>query len=81
MELSSYGMSRERGYLSDFEIDAIALPPEFDAIVDAADTLSAILTSGRPRYLLEQLPQPDRPAFSPKPATRRPGSRWSVTRS
>lgn len=63
MELSTYGMSRERGYLSDFEIDEISLPPEFDTIVEAADTLSAILTTGRTRHWLEQLPQPDMAAF------------------
>ncbi|QLC23739.1 indoleamine 2,3-dioxygenase [Parasphingopyxis algicola] len=63
MELSTYGMSRERGYLSDFEIDEISLPPEFDTIVEAANTLSAILTTGRARHWLEQLPQPDMTAF------------------
>ncbi|MEM8697040.1 MAG: indoleamine 2,3-dioxygenase [Pseudomonadota bacterium] len=63
MELSTYGMSRERGYLSDFEIDEITLPPEFDAIVETADTLSAILTTGRARHWLKQLPQPDMQAF------------------
>ncbi len=31
MELEDYGMSRERGYLSHYEIDTIELPERFDA--------------------------------------------------
>ncbi|MGP1352621.1 MAG: indoleamine 2,3-dioxygenase [Parasphingopyxis sp.] len=63
MELSTYGMSRERGYLSDFEIDTITLPSALDGPVQAAGDLSAILTSGRARHWLAQVPQPDMAAF------------------
>ena len=33
MELSDYGMSRERGYLSHYEIDDVELPERFDPIL------------------------------------------------
>ena len=59
MELSDYGLSRERGFLSQYEIDEIALPSAFDPIVAAADGLSALLTSGRVRHWLASLPDPD----------------------
>ena len=59
MELKDYGMSRERGYLSHYEIDEITLPPQFYPIVKAAGILSALLTSGRVRHFLDALPDPD----------------------
>ena len=58
MELKDYGMSRTRGFLSHYEIDEIALPAQFDAIVEAAANLSGLLTTGRVRHWLDQLPDP-----------------------
>ena len=58
MELSNYGMSRERGYLSHYEIDSITLPADFDPIVEAAGILSGLLTTGRVRHWLDALPDP-----------------------
>ena len=58
MELSDYGMSRERGYLSHYEIDEITLPSQFDEIVAAAGNLSGLLSSGRVRHWLDLLPDP-----------------------
>ena len=58
MELKDYGMSRERGYLSHYEIDEISLPSQFDAIVEAAGKLSGLLTTGRVRHWLDALPDP-----------------------
>lgn len=58
MEIKDYGLSRERGYLSHYEVDEIQLPGEFAAITQAADQLSALLTSGRIRHFLNQLPDP-----------------------
>ena len=58
MELSNYGMSRERGYLSHYEIDSITLPTQFAPIVEAAGNLSALLTTGRVRHWLDALPDP-----------------------
>jgi indoleamine 2,3-dioxygenase len=55
MQLSDYGMSRERGFLSQHEIDEIALPPMFADVVAAAGQLSALLTTGRVRHWLGQL--------------------------
>ncbi len=59
MELKNYAMSRTRGYLSHYEIDEITLPPVWAPIVEAAGNLSALLTTGRVRHWLEQLPEPD----------------------
>ena len=58
MELKDYGMSRERGYLSHYEIDEITLPDQFGPIVEAAGNLSGLLTTGRIRHFLDQLPDP-----------------------
>ena len=58
MQLSDYGLSRDRGFLSHYEIDEIVLPSQFDAVKQAADDLSDLLTSGRVRHWLEQLADP-----------------------
>lgn len=64
MNLSDYGMSASRGYLSSFELPDVALPAEFAPVVEAAGNLSALMTSGRARALLERLPQLDLVAFA-----------------
>ncbi len=58
MEIKSYGLSRERGFLSQYEIDDISLPPIFGEIRAAALKLSDLLSSGRVRHWLERLPDP-----------------------
>ena len=59
MELENYGMSRERGYLSHYEIDEVTLPEGFAPIVAAGSDLSNLLTSGRVRHFLDRLPDPE----------------------
>jgi indoleamine 2,3-dioxygenase len=59
MRLSDYGMSRERGFLSPYEIDEIFLPTRFDAVIDTAERLSDLLSTGRARHWLDRLPEPD----------------------
>src|SRR5688572_12782514 len=59
MQLSDYGMSRERGFLSPYEIDEVFMPTRFDAVIDAAERLSDLLTSGRVRHWLRDLPTPE----------------------
>lgn len=59
MQLSDYGMSRERGFLSPYEIDEVFLPTRFDEVVDTAERLSDLLSSGRVRHWLAKLPLPD----------------------
>ncbi|WPZ08223.1 PrnB family protein [Pelagerythrobacter marinus] len=51
-------MSRERGFLSHYEIDSIALPGQFAPVLEAAGQLSALLTTGRIRHWLDALPDP-----------------------
>ncbi len=58
MEITSYGLSRERGFLSHYEIDEITLPAQFDEIRSAAEKLSGLLSTGRVRHWLDQLPDP-----------------------
>ncbi len=58
MQLSDYRLSRERGFLSAYEIDEIALPPLFDEARQAAGMLSDLLSTGRVRHWLEQLGDP-----------------------
>jgi len=80
MELSDYGLSRERGFLSHYEIDEIVLPDPFAPIVAAAEDLSGLLTSGRVRHWLEQLPDPrveDWAATAPVPEVRTAMVRYS----
>jgi indoleamine 2,3-dioxygenase len=59
MQLSDYGMSRERGFLSPYEIDEVFLPTRFEAVIDTAERLSDLLTTGRVRHWLAKLPEPN----------------------
>jgi len=52
MQLSDYGLSRERGFLSHYEIDEIVLPSLLDEAKHAANELSDLLSSGRVRHWL-----------------------------
>ena len=58
MEIKDYGLCRERGYLSHYEIDEITLPSHFDGVVQAAGNLSGLLSTGRVRHWLDQLEDP-----------------------
>ena len=58
MELKDYGMSRERGFLSHYEIDEIALPSLLNEVKEAAGSLSGLLSTGRVRHWLDQLADP-----------------------
>lgn len=58
MELDTYGMSRVRGFLSHYEIDAITLPSQFASVVETAGNLSGLISSGRVRHWLDKLPDP-----------------------
>ena len=64
MELQDYGLSRERGYLSHYEIDEITLPGQFAEVVEAAGNLSGLLSTGRVRHWLDQLPDPGLEAWT-----------------
>ena len=59
MKLSDYAMSRERGFLSPYEIDDVELPVQFDDVLKAAGNLSGLITTGRVRHWLDQLPEPE----------------------
>ena len=55
MEIKDYGLSRERGYLSHYEIDEITLPSCFEGVMQAAGNLSGLISSGRVRHWLDQI--------------------------
>jgi indoleamine 2,3-dioxygenase len=59
VQLSDYGLSRDRGFLSHYEIDEIALLSLFAGVKQAADELSDLLTSGRVRHWLKQVTEPE----------------------
>ena len=59
MQLSDYGMSRERGFLSPYEIDEVFMPTRFDAVIDTAERLTDLLSTGRVRHWLDKLPEPN----------------------
>ena len=59
MQLSDYGMSRERGFLSPYEIDEVFLPTRFDEVVSTAERLTDLLSTGRVRHWLDALPTPE----------------------
>ncbi|MEO6218163.1 MAG: indoleamine 2,3-dioxygenase [Sphingomonas sp.] len=61
--LAHYGLSGERGYLSQAEIDEIALPADFIQVESAAARLSGLVTTGRIRHWLKDLPVPDMDRF------------------
>lgn len=59
MKLSNYDMSASRGFLSHFEMADIDLPDIFAPVLEAADNLSGLMTTGRVRHWLERLPALD----------------------
>jgi len=58
MKISDYNMSRERGFLSHYEIDSVELPVQFAELSQAAANLSGLLSSGQVRKWLDALPDP-----------------------
>jgi indoleamine 2,3-dioxygenase len=62
-DLAHYGLSADRGYLAQTEIDEVALPEDFAEVEEAAATLSELLTTGRVRKWLAALPIPDIDGF------------------
>ncbi|MFN3748891.1 MAG: indoleamine 2,3-dioxygenase [Sphingorhabdus sp.] len=63
MKLEDFGLTAERGFLSTYEIDTVELPTGFDEMLDAAASLSGLITSGRVRHFLRQVGHPDMPNF------------------
>ncbi|MEH6702451.1 indoleamine 2,3-dioxygenase [Parasphingorhabdus sp.] len=59
MKLSDYDMSASRGFLSHFQIVDIDLPYIFTPVVEAAESLSGLMTTGRVRHWLDRLPALD----------------------
>ena len=44
MQLSDYGMSRERGFLSPYEIDEVFMPTRFDAVAGGVNETGIVGT-------------------------------------
>ncbi len=66
MEIKDYNVSRERGFLSYYEMDEVQLPSQFDEICKSARNLSGLLSTGKIRHWLDQLPDPKIEEWSPE---------------
>ncbi len=64
--LSAYDVTPDLGFLSPYPMDEVELPEEFDAILGTADMLSGLMTSGRLRTFIDQLPEMDMDAWLPE---------------
>jgi len=63
-DLSTYGITPERGFLCDFDAAAVTLPDAFAEVHDVAMRLPEILPTGRVRAVLERLPVLDAAGFA-----------------
>lgn len=61
--LSHYRLTADRGFLSHFELDEVALPSLLDPVLHLAERLPDLLASGRVRHWLSALPQIDLAEF------------------
>jgi len=62
-DLAHYGLSGERGFLSQAEIDEVTLPPDFAEVERVAARLSGLVATGGIRHWLKDLPIPDMDGF------------------
>src|SRR3546814_15257424 len=58
-DLAHYGLAADRGFLSQREIDEVALPADFAEVEAAGLLLPDLPTTGRVRHWLDRLPTPD----------------------
>lgn len=59
LTLQDYDITAARGFLTPHDMGAVQLPDAFASIVDAGEMLSGLMTSGRLRCFLDQLPEID----------------------
>ena len=55
-DLSTYGLTRDRGFLCDYDAASVVLPADFEQICEVARRLPEILPTGTVRPVLEGLP-------------------------
>lgn len=63
MKLSDYGLSRERGFLANFDPAGVTLPAYLHPARDLALSIPQLIPTGRVRHFLEQLPLIDLTEF------------------
>lgn len=66
LNLQDYDITAARGFLTPHDMGAAELPDVFADITEAGDNLSALMSSGRLRHFLDQLPEIDMDAELPK---------------
>jgi indoleamine 2,3-dioxygenase len=66
MQLADYGLSAERGFLSGFDAEKVALPPLLHPVREMALALPELIPTGRVRAFLETLPALDLADFCAK---------------
>lgn len=59
IKLQDYDITPERGFLAPYNMDEVALPQIFDAVLHAARHLSDYMCAGRVRHFLDNLPEVD----------------------
>lgn len=59
LNLQDYDITAARGFLTPHDMGAMNLPDVFSPITEAGENLSALMSSGRLRYFLDQLPEID----------------------
>lgn len=59
LSLQDYGITRDRGFLTPYEMDEITLPDEFSPIIKAGSCLSSYITAGKTKVMLKKLPEVD----------------------
>lgn len=59
LNIRDYDVTPERGFLTPHEMESVTLPADFAPIVEAGRKLSDYMTSQRPRFFLNALPEID----------------------
>jgi indoleamine 2,3-dioxygenase len=65
LKLEEYDVMPDRGFLTPHNMGSVVLPAAFAPILEAGDKLSALISSGRIRDFLDQLPEVDMAAQLP----------------
>lgn len=63
LKLEDFGLSKERGFLCEYEADMTTLPEAFDVIEDVGEVLPGYLATGKVRYFLDEVPEIELSAF------------------
>lgn len=66
LRIEDFDVSADRGFLTPYDMDKVALPDVFAPVIEAGKMLSGYISSGRARHFLDQVPEVDMRAQLPK---------------